>query len=197
MSAETLYAAVSRSRDWFWSDAGRHRVGRNDLKAARRQIVALAFEYLGLDEPEIALQLADDFTLERERLVRPFPGAIGTLQELHRRGIQLALVTNGASAFQRAKIDRFDLRRYFRSILIEGEFGVGKPDRAVFEHTLKALDCSPSQAWMVGDSLTFDIEPALDLGMHGIWMDYAGTGLPLAARCVPSKTISALPELLG
>jgi hypothetical protein len=42
-----LYAAVSRSREWFWSDAERHRAGRNDLRLARRHIVRRAFEYHG------------------------------------------------------------------------------------------------------------------------------------------------------
>ena len=49
---------------------------------------------------------------------------------------------------------------------------------------------------MVGDHLTYDIAPALALGMQGIWVDYARTGLPAPAPCVPSRIIGALPELL-
>lgn len=196
VSAEKLYASVSQWRNWFWSDADRHRVGRNDLQSARRQIVRMAFEDQAIDEPRLAQELADSYTMEREKNVRPFSGAIETLQELHRRGIPLGLVTNGASAFQRAKIDRFNLAQYFRVIVIEGEFGAGKPDKSVFEHALKAVDSWPVDAWMVGDSLIYDVEPALELGMHGVWMDFAETGLPQSPCCIPSRIVSSLAGLL-
>jgi putative hydrolase of the HAD superfamily len=195
VSAEKLYASISQWRHWFWSDAERHRVGRNDLQSARRQIVRMAFEDEGIDAPHIAQDLADAYTIEREKNVRPFPGAIETLQTLHERGIPIVLVTNGSSAFQRAKIDRFNLAKYFRAILIEGEFGVGKPHKSVFEHALKTVDCLPMNAWMVGDSLMYDVEPALELGMHGVWIDFAETGLPQSPRCIPSRIVSSLAGL--
>lgn len=196
VTGEALYASVTRSREWFWSDAERHHGGRNDLRLARRHIVRRAFESHGIHKPDIALQLADAYTSEREKLVRPFPGAIDTLQDLHRRGIQLALLTNGEAGFQRAKIDRFGIKQYFHCIVIEGEFGVGKPDTSVFAYALQALKRAPQEVWMVGDNLAHDIEPALDLGMQGIWVDYARGGLPQTAPCVPSRIIGALTELL-
>ena len=53
-------------------------------------------------------------------------------------GIRLALITNGESATQRHKIDRFCLDRYFSEIFIEGEQDVGKPDSRIFEMALSA-----------------------------------------------------------
>jgi putative hydrolase of the HAD superfamily len=197
VTGEALYAAVTRSREWFWSDAERHRIGRNDLQLARRQIVRQAFENHGIHKPDIAWQLADAYTSEREKLVRPFPGAIATLQELHRRGVQLALLTNGEAGFQRAKIGRFGIEPYFHCIVVEGEFGVGKPDKSVFEYALTVLKRTPQEVWMVGDNLAHDIAPALDLGMQGIWVDYARVGLPKTAPCVPSRIICALTELMS
>src|SRR5262249_3550509 len=123
VTPETLYAAVTQSREWFWSDPERHRIGRNDLRWARRHIVRGAFASHGIHAPDLAVQLADAYTSERETLVRPFPGAIETLQALHQRGVQLALLTNGEAGLQRAKIDRFGLGTYFHCIIIEGEFG--------------------------------------------------------------------------
>jgi len=196
VTGDVLYAAVARSREWFWSDAERHRVGRNDLQWARRHIVRWAFEDHGIHAPDIALQLADAYTSERETLVRSFPGAIETLQELHRRGVQLALLTNGEAGFQRAKIDRFGIEKYVHCIVVEGEFGAGKPAKSVFEYALQVLKRAPQDVWMVGDHLAHDIAAALDLGMQGIWVDYARAGLPKTAPCVPSRIIGALTELI-
>jgi putative hydrolase of the HAD superfamily len=195
-SPDRLFAAIVRSRNWFWSDLERHQEGRRDLQRARRQVVVRAFGELGLSDEASAIRLAEDYTRERELLVKPFPGAIETLRELRTLGVNLALITNGASQFQRAKIDRFDLARHFSCIVVEGEFGIGKPDHAVFNHALGALCCSPEDAWMVGDSLVFDIAPAIDLGMNAIWIDRRQTELPPDAPYRPNRTISSLAELL-
>ena len=196
ITAEKLFTAVSRSRTWFWSDMDRHRSGRADLGKARRHIVKRAFRELKLDCEDVAVRLADDFTEERERLVTPFPGAVETLEELKLRGVLLALITNGEARTQRSKIKRFDLARHFDCILIEGEFGTGKPNPAVFTHALSTLGQHPQDSWMVGDSLTFDIAPALDLGIFSVWMDRTRTGLPSSAPCRPNRIIRSLVEIM-
>lgn len=107
------------------------------------------------------------------------------------------MITNGESRAQRAKIERFDLARHFAYVLIEGEFGVGKPDHAVFRHVLNALGYQARQAWMLGDSLTFDIAPALDLGVEAIWVDRLGIGLPKNAPCTPNRIVSRIADILN
>ena len=61
--------------------------------------------------------------------MRLFPDSLACLTELRRRGIPLALVTNGDATQQRDKIERHDLARFFDAILVEGEFGVGSRTR--------------------------------------------------------------------
>jgi putative hydrolase of the HAD superfamily len=195
-SESALYAGIDASREWFWSDPERSRRGRLDMEAARRAIVGDAFSKLGFDAPDLARQLADRYTATREERVAPFPGAIETLAELRRRGRTLALLTNGSSKFQRRKIDRFELSGFFDLIWIEGEMGVGKPDRRVFLGALEELDASPGDAWMVGDNLTADIEPAQQLGLTTVWVDHASTGLPNESPVEPTRSVAAISELL-
>jgi len=199
VDVERLYAAVRASRKWFWIDPERHRSGRRDVPAARQQIVRRALRELELDE-SVAVRLADDFTRERElrgHLVVPFPGAIEAIDALRQRGVQLALVTNGDAGAQRAKIERFDLARRFDYILIEGEFGIGKPTPAVFLHALGILQRKPEEAWMVGDSLVFDIAPAVKLGMFSVWVDHQRAGIFADSPYTPDRIISSLSELSG
>ena len=35
-----VYDAIERVREWYWADPERHRVGRLDLAAARREVVS-------------------------------------------------------------------------------------------------------------------------------------------------------------
>ena len=129
--------------------------------------------------------------------MRLFPDSLACLMELRRRGIPLALVTNGDASQQRYKIERHDLARFFDAIVIEGEFGVGKPDEAVYRHALKTLGMTPGEALMVGDHLEWDVAAPQRLGLTGVWMDRGGLGLPHGSAVQPHRIIRSLDELRG
>ena len=196
VSFEQLATAHQVVSNAYWSDAERHRAGRLDLKSARRQVLRLTLEELGLNCFGLGDEMADAFTLRREPLICPFPGAIETLEELHCRGIRMGLVTNGNGEFQRNKIHRFDLNQYFETIIIEGEFGVGKPDRRVFLSALQQLGAMPAQTWMIGDDLVRDLQPAQQLGLGTVWVDVENTGLPTSSPIVPMLTVHSVAGLI-
>ncbi|MBN2386314.1 MAG: HAD family hydrolase [Anaerolineales bacterium] len=195
VEAALLRAAIRRSSDDYWSDPERHRLGRLDLPTARRDVLRQALAELQVQQTALGDEIADAFTLRREEWVTPFPGAIEALQAFQQRGIRMGLVTNGSSEFQRSKIRRFDLARYFETTLIEGEFGTGKPDRRVFQAALQALDASPAETWMVGDDLERDILPAGELGLDTVWVDFEGNSLSAESPAVPGRIVRALAEL--
>ena len=196
ISSDELLSAINQSRQWFWSDPERHRRGRLDLINSRREIVAMAFDQLNIGNHRIGQELADSFTTRREELAQPFPGSLEALRTLRDKGIHMGLITNGDAQFQRPKIRRFGLEQYFDSILIESELGVGKPEKRIFLYALRQLGASPIQAWMVGDNLRLDIQPAHELGMDTVWVDYDKKGLPADSPVVPASIINSLMELL-
>jgi putative hydrolase of the HAD superfamily len=196
VTVEQLTRAHQVVSSWYWSDAERHRLGRLNLRVARRQVLQLVVEKLGSDRQALGEEMADAFTLRRELLFAPFPGIIETLQELQRRGIRMGLLTNGNSEFQRSKIQRFDLARYFESILIESEFGAGKPNQRVFLAALEQMGALPAQAWMIGDDLMRDIQPARQLGLGTVWVDIENGGLPAGSPIVPMLTVHSVTDLI-
>lgn len=191
-------AAVSRA---WWSDPERHRQGRLDLANTRRANVAEALRAVGIGDDgtvdSLSGRIAAAFAEARTAAMRPFTGAVETLRHFAAAGVPMALVTNGDAAGQRAKIERFDLAGFFRCIVIEEEFGAGKPDERVFRHALAALGAGPQQAWMVGDNLRWEIEPCRRLGLHTVWVDVRGQGLPADAPAAPHRTVRAIAELAG
>ena len=120
-------------------------------------------------------------------MTQPFPGAIEGLRALRALGLRMALVTNGSSATQRAKIERFDLAHRFEHIQIEGEFGQGKPELAVYRHALERLGCETCDAWMVGDNYEWEVVAPQKLGMCGIWYDPFDAGVPANATATPAR----------
>ena len=134
--------------------------------------------------------------LSVKKVLNRFPGAIETLHELRKRDVRLALLTNGSADIQRRRIERHELVPLFDYILIEGEFGVGKPDQRVYLHALKQLEVEPEEAWMVGDNLEWEVVTPQLLGIFAIWFDSTRKGLPEASSIHPDRIIHALPELL-
>ena len=173
---DQLRRAVDAKRRWYWSDLDRFREGRLDIARARRIFVRAGFESLGMKDYPMADEMADDFSRERELVVRPFDGAIEALEILRSGGAAMVLLTNGEARLQRAKIERFGLERFFRAILIESETGVGKPDPRAHQAALAALGAAPQQTWMAGDDLEFDIRPAKALGMRAAWIRNSADG---------------------
>jgi len=119
------------------------------------------------------------------------------LEALRTRGLPLALVTNGDALQQRDKIQRHDLARYFGAIVIEGEFGCGKPQERVYREALRQLGVGPHGVWMVGDNVEWDVVAPQRLGFTGVWIDREGAGLPPThADARPHRIIRSLSELL-
>lgn len=192
---DSLFAAIDRVRHWYWSDPERHRQGRADLQAATLLILEHALAEIGHGSTSHAAQMAASYREHRWRSIKIIPGAHETLDRLRREGFRMALVTNGTSADQRAKIERFELAPYFDHIQVEGEFGKGKPEPEVYRAVLAALDCAPSEAWFIGDNLEWDVAAPQRQGIYGVWIDRHGSGVPTDRDVQPDHIIRALPEL--
>lgn len=193
---ETLRKAIRQGAAQYWSDSERHRTGRLQLDVTRQEIVIDVLLQLGIDKPALGREIAMAYSVHREECIQPFPGAIDTLRALQEGGVRLALLTNGNAAMQRGKIEKHQLAPFFDCILIEGEFGIGKPDRRVYLHALDCLDVTPQETWMVGDNLEWEVVMPQSLGIFAIWHDHAGAGLPESSTARPDRIIGALPELL-
>jgi putative hydrolase of the HAD superfamily len=190
-----VYDAIERVREWYWADPERHRVGRLDLAAARRDVALIALKEVGLDDAALAGRIGDTYHVLRDGRLQPFADAIETVAWLRKSGCRLALLTNGSAAMQRDKINRFSLSDLFDLILIEGEVGYGKPDPRVYARALDTFHVAPIDAWMVGDNLEWDVAQPQRLGIYGIWVDAGGSGLPPGSPVQPDRIIRRLSDL--
>jgi putative hydrolase of the HAD superfamily len=191
---EPLRLAIRKAATEFWKDeavAGHWRV---KLEESRVLYIAEALRDQGLDATK-AREMADRYDAEVTARYRLFDDAIETLEWLKSRGLALCLLTNGPQGMQRRKIARFGLAPYFDEIVIEGEFGRGKPERAVFEHALSRAAVAPDEAWHVGDNLYADIGGAQGAGIHAVWIHRERLELKDDAPAVPDRVIGHLAEL--
>ena len=169
----------------------------SDLRTVRQNLLSSAFDFLGINDASLVQEMTDSYMGLKSEIVQPYPGAKDILRRLKQDGIRLAMITNGPASEQQAKINRADLGRLFESIVIEGEFGVGKPDPRVFRHTLERMQVRADEAWMVGDNLVNDVGGAQAVGIYGVWVDWRDRGLPDDSTVTPDRTIRTIVELVS
>ena len=100
-------------------------------------------------------------------------------------------VTNGASCLQREKLAGSGLSEDdFDVVVISGDLGVGKPEPAIFVHTLSQLGVTADGAVMIGDSMERDIDGAAALGIRGIWLNRDGAAAPSANGHLQISTLA-------
>jgi putative hydrolase of the HAD superfamily len=167
-----------------WSPSYRHESWR------------LALSRQDIDDAALASTLAERFVEERRARHEVFPDAAGALADLE-KSHALALVTNGASCLQREKLHASGLSDHFNVVVVSGDLGVAKPDRAIFEHVLAELDTDPRRAVMIGDSIIKDVEGARAAGLGAIWVNRGGAPAPPGhSALVEVQLLSELREAL-
>ena len=196
VTAQALLPALLERRDWYWSDPERHRRGRLGFEDAYGEIVRQAFGLLGISAPGLATEIAQAYGAERARDIRPFPGAVDALRVIRDKGVRMALITNGDKKTQRGKVDDHNLAHFFDCIIVEGEFGIGKPNDEVYLHAMETLGVRPDETWMVGDNFEWEVVAPKRLGITAIWVDARAEGLPQAPSVMPDRIISSITELI-
>jgi putative hydrolase of the HAD superfamily len=80
--------------------------------------------------------------------------------------VPLALLTRGDPEVQELRIEHSGLAQWFKRIDI-----VREKSSERFASVLRGIQAAPSRSWSVGNSRRSDIDPALSIGMHAIWID--------------------------
>ena len=81
-----------------------------------------------------------------------YPGVVEGLQQLRDAGLQLACLTNKPLSFAKSLLQAKGLDHFFTHVFGGDSFERKKPDPLPLFKTCEAMDVTPAQALMVGDS---------------------------------------------
>jgi putative hydrolase of the HAD superfamily len=118
---------------------------------------------------ELSDRLHSDFWSRYIRHCRVSEDTSETLQQLRRHKIKLGVITNGATKWQKQKLDSLGITSLFDAVLISEAEGLRKPDRAIFERALERLSVRPEEAMFVGDNPEADVAGARTAGLVPVW----------------------------
>jgi HAD superfamily hydrolase (TIGR01509 family) len=134
---------------------------------------------------EMAVESVEEFLVS-------LPGVDQTMEQLQKRGILVAVLTNGWNPLQKRKAEQAG---FHGPVLVSSEIGERKPSVGAFERLLHVLGTEPRHTCYVGDDPHDDIAGARDAGLQTVWIDWEGREYPDDVP-PPGHTIHAFPELL-
>jgi len=171
---------------------------RNQIGGGARAMIArgVAAEGITVAPAKLEQLFADFIAHYTEHIAdrsRPFPGLTDALDKLASTGCRFAVCTNKLERLSVLLLKQLKLADRFAAICGQDTFGMQKPDPEVLRRTIAAAGGSPTQAIMIGDSLT-DIRTARAASIPVIAVDFGYSERPVS-ELAPDHIISHFAQL--
>lgn len=184
---EAMIRRYSHINDTLWKAFERGETTQDRLRVDR---FAQLLGECGL--PGDAAQVAQTYTQMLAQCAFLMPDALAFVQRVSAR-VPVYLVTNGLADVQRGRLARSAIAPYIRDIVISQEVGAQKPDPRMLRAALaRAGHPDPRTVLMLGDSLSSDIQGAINAGIDSCYLNPEGLALPAAPT--PTYQVRTLPE---
>lgn len=176
---ESMFPVFFEVNDVLWD---RIEQGTGTLEDVRKNRWNLIFKRLGISFDGPVFEQYFRETLHECTI--PVPGAFESVRALSRR-YMLCAASNGPYEQQIYRMEKAGLSSCFSYIFVSEKIGASKPSAAFFDACLKQLEADPGfrdeplkrdEILMVGDSLSADIDGALEYGLKTCYFDRKGTG---------------------
>ncbi|PWW07377.1 putative hydrolase of the HAD superfamily [Paenibacillus cellulosilyticus] len=167
----------------------------NNGYRAKDELYHLLVEELTWTDPPTEAEHTAFWQEHFPKLTEPMDNLHNTLDYFHRQGLKIGLITNGREHVQRAKIDTLAIGRYFDAAYISEAVGVKKPNGAIFNQCLHALEVAPEEAWYVGDHPINDVRGSAEAGITPIWLSQ-GKEWKEEHVVKPAHTVQSLHDLI-
>lgn len=161
----------------------------------------LQMEYLALhhhlemDERKLqqyALSVAESSYWYVQEVLKTTRPVVETLSKRYK----LVLVSNFYGNIQTILSD-FKLDRFFADVVESSVVGVRKPDPAIYQLGVDAMEFNASEVLVVGDSFSKDVVPAKKVGCKVVWLKGEGWGNETIDESLPDVIITSLDQLIG
>jgi putative hydrolase of the HAD superfamily len=151
--------------DQLWSDYSKDLVDKETLRSERFK---RAFKLYGIVDDALVDSFGKDYVERSPLKNKLMPHCLDILEYLSSR-YQLHIITNGFEEVQHLKIEKSQLRKYFKTIITSEMASCKKPDSRMFQFSLNMANASSIESIMIGDSLEADIIGARNSGIAQVF----------------------------
>ena len=163
------------------------------LAELRRECATVMLEHLPLAAREADLGVVTDALVASIRFT-PYADAVATLEALRGRGLRLLVLSNWDFSLHEM-LSGTGLDALVDGAVSSAEYGIAKPDPAIFEHALSLAGVAAEEAWHVGDSVDADVLGAQAAGVKPIYV--ARDDTPAPSGVVVIDELGELLDLLA
>jgi putative hydrolase of the HAD superfamily len=184
VDTEQMHAAIA---------VGEEFLARSSITPPRDDYHRAVLAALGVTEPDDRLLRDLDRPLDVSPL-EPYPEVRGVLDELRRRAVPMAVVTDNWGTFPSGRADPLGLDAYFVTFVISEQMGCNKPDPRMYLAGSDALGLEPGECLYVDDKPAL-VQAAIDLGYEGRVI-HRGPG-PAPAGVPAIADLTGVPALVA
>lgn len=184
---EVFAATFFKTNDELWYA---YHLGKIDKDAIRKERFSKIFRICGGRDERLCAEIGAYYLFACPQQPAVMPDALMTLDYLSKR-YSLSIITNGFDDVQSIKLRASGLDKFFGQVFTSETIGYKKPAKEIFEHALKVVNATCSEALMIGDNPHTDILGARNAGITSILYNPTGK-----TRSDCEFQISHLPELI-
>ncbi|RMD77142.1 HAD family hydrolase [Candidatus Dojkabacteria bacterium] len=131
------------------------------------------FQELGLEaDPILIKNVIHLYGDQMAKTVELFPGIEDLLTELKKRGLKLAILSNGDFFTKASMVEYLNIGKYFDLVVASDITQVDKPDPRAFLYVLQKLDVKAYECLFVGDERQNDIMGAQNVGLIPVYVTW-------------------------
>ncbi|QIG40250.1 HAD family hydrolase [Microbacterium sp. 4R-513] len=193
LDAAEVSAANLEAWRLYWPElAEQWFTGEVDEDAVAREVWRRTLAGFDVDDRETVDHALALHTAGEQASFELYPESREVLAALRERGIRIAIITNGPTGLQRAKVDAVGLGDLVDAVIVSGEHGVEKPEAEIFEIALGMLGLGADEALHIGDNQVADVEGARRAGLRAVWINR----VEAVQDCEPDAVVTELRGLL-
>ena len=120
-----------------------------------------------------------------------YEDAFHVIQDLHKKGARIGIISSGLTVKQSEKIIRLEIAPFLDpdAIFFTEEEGLQKEEPEFYRRACEKAGIDPSRAMIIGDSATRDIDPPNEIGMVTVLNQRSGKYLNVKGKSAPDYTI--------
>ena len=165
----STYVNINKS---LWKKIETGEITKPILKRTRFR---LFFDAIGFECDEDPLSVNEHYLALLGEGGNTLPGAVELCKELKNEGYDLYIVTNGVAATQAKRLKKAELLSFFTEVFVSETVGYQKPRKEYFDYVLNTVkEKDTSKILLVGDSLSSDIQGAMNVGLPCCWLNLFG-----------------------
>ena len=167
-----IYSDINQG---MWKQLERGEITKPELKRTRFKKF---FEAIGFECDEEPLTVNEHYLSLLGEGGNTLEGAVDTVKKLYEDGYELYIITNGIAATQAKRLNRSGLLPYINEVFVSETIGYQKPRKEYFDAVLNNIkEKDKEKILVIGDSLTSDIQGAMNAGLPCCWLNRYGKEL--------------------